>query len=65
MVFQLRFAGVLFAVYGNKYTVVKNGGVQAAITSLTKMSHNPDVVDLALKLLGNLIELGIVQNLIC
>lgn len=55
----------MFAVYGNKYTVVKNGGVQAAITSLTTMSHNPDVVDLALKLLGNLIELGIVPDLIC
>ncbi|XP_062577589.1 uncharacterized protein LOC134239422 [Saccostrea cucullata] len=44
-------------IYGNKSTVERNGGVQAAITSLTSMSHNPDVVELALKLLGNLIEL--------
>ncbi|XP_061165114.1 uncharacterized protein LOC133174089 [Saccostrea echinata] len=44
-------------IYGNKSTVERNGGVQAAITSLTTTSHNPDVVELALKLLGNLIEL--------
>ena len=45
-------------VYGNKSLVIKNGGVQAAVTSLRTMAHNPDVVGLALKLLGNLIELG-------
>nr|XP_011413164.2 uncharacterized protein LOC105318004 isoform X2 [Crassostrea gigas] len=57
---QIALTNLSAEVYGNKYTVVKNGGVQAAITSLTKMSHNPDVVDLALKLLGNLIELDAV-----
>uniref|UniRef100_K1QVN3 LRRK2 ARM repeat domain-containing protein n=1 Tax=Magallana gigas TaxID=29159 RepID=K1QVN3_MAGGI len=59
---QIALTNLSAEVYGNKYTVVKNGGVQAAITSLTKMSHNPDVVDLALKLLGNLIELGITTS---
>ncbi|XP_048774777.2 uncharacterized protein LOC125679541 isoform X2 [Ostrea edulis] len=44
-------------IYGNKSMVERNGGVQAAITSLRTMSHNPDVVELALKMLGNLIEL--------
>lgn len=49
---------LFFVVYGNKSLVIKNGGVQAAVTSLRTMAHNPDVVGLALKLLGNLIELG-------
>lgn len=49
-----------FVVYGNKSMVERNGGVQAAITSLRTMSHNPDVVELALKMLGNLIELGMI-----
>lgn len=49
---------LFLVVYGNKSLVIKNGGVQAAVTSLRTMAHNPDVVGLALKLLGNLIELG-------
>ena len=48
----------MLLAYENKMKVTRAGGVDVAITAMKNCKDNSDVVLSALKLLGNLLELG-------